>query len=82
MIDLMRRAGDDVRVFGSVARGADADGSDIDLLFTPRRPIDLMDLADLDIRLTELVGYPVEAVPDTDLRDAIRERVLAEAVPL
>lgn len=83
VLDVIKSVGgEDVRVFGSVARGTDADESDIDVLFAPRRPIDLMDLADLDIRLSELVGFPVEAVPSSDLRETIRERVMAEAVPL
>ena len=59
--------GSHVRVFGSVASGTDRDGSDIGVL---------------EARLTALLEVKVDVVPDGSLRSALRERVLAEAVPL
>lgn len=74
--------GSNVRVFGSVATGHDHEDSDIDLLFTMHRPLSLMQLGALEERLTELVGVTVDLVPDTAIRPALRDRILAEAVML
>ena len=74
--------GDDVRVFGSVATGQDHPGSDVDLLFTMGRPLSLIELGQLEERIAGVVGADVDLVPDSSLRPALRDRVLAEAVPL
>lgn len=80
---LVRNAGGrDVRVFGSVAAGNDHDESDIDLLFTMGKPLSLMQLGDLEEQLGQLLGTPVDLVPEDALRPHLRDRVLAEAVPL
>ena len=83
LIGLIKSAGgSNVRVFGSVATGSDHERSDIDLLFTMRRPLSLMQLGTLEQRLAELVGVTVDLVPDTAIRPVLRERILAEAVLL
>ena len=83
IIALVKAAGgSNVRVFGSVATGRDHQQSDIDLLFTMRRPLSLMQLGALEQRLADLVGVSVDLVPDTAIRLALRDRILAEAVPL
>jgi hypothetical protein len=67
---------------GSVARG-DADAaSDIDFLvdFEPGRS--LLDLAALLVDLEDLLGHPVDVVTEPGLKARIRQRVLAEAVPV
>ena len=71
-----------VRVFGSVARGDSGAKSDIDLLveFEPGRS--LLDHAALQIDLEKLLGRRVDVAAERGLRPRIRERVLAEAVPL
>lgn len=74
--------GRDVRVFGSVARGDDDGESDVDLLFVMRRPLSLMELGRLEDEVSAAVGARVELVPESSLRPALRERALAEAVPL
>ncbi|MGC5627765.1 nucleotidyltransferase family protein [Georgenia sp. Z1344] len=74
--------GSNVRVFGSVARESDVDGSDIDLLFSPDRPLSLMELSALEDEISVLVGHPVDLVPDTALRESMRQRILDEAVAL
>ena len=71
-----------VRVFGSVARG-DADaGSDLDLLVDLEPGRSLLDLGGLQVELEELLQRAVDVVTEKGLRDRIRDRVLAEAVPL
>ena len=74
--------GSDVRVFGSVATGRERVDSDVDLLFHMGRPLGLTDLAMLEERLGEILGVPVDLVPDTNIRPVMRERILSEAVPL
>ena len=71
-----------VRVFGSVARGEASPHSDVDFLVDagPKRtaffPGGL--LADLE----ELLGCNVDVVTEKALDPSIRERVLHEAIPL
>lgn len=74
--------GSRVRVFGSVANGRDNPDSDIDLVFTMGKPLSLMEIGRLELRLADAVGARVDLVPDSAIRPDIRERVLAEAVAL
>lgn len=71
-----------VRVFGSVARGDDGPGSDIDLLVSTPAEVTLLDLARLEHTLSALVGERVEVTPDRHLRATVRGTALDEAVPL
>ena len=77
-----RYGASNVRVFGSVARGDASSGSDVDLLvdFEPGRS--LLDLVGLELDLRDLLGLPVDVAAVASLKDRIRPRVLAEAVPL
>ena len=83
VIEMVEAAGgSNVRVFGSVATGQEHEGSDIDLLFRMDQPLGLMDLAGLEIELGTILHADVDLVPDTNIRPTMRERILAEAVPL
>jgi predicted nucleotidyltransferase len=77
-----RYSAGNVRVFGSVARGDASSESDIDLLveFEPGRS--LLDLVGLELDLRDLLGLHVDVATVASLKDRIRPRVLAEAVPL
>ena len=77
-----RHGASNVRVFGSVARGEADAASDVDFLvdFEPGRS--LLDLAGLLIDLEDLLGHRVDVVTEPDLKARIRQRVLAEAVPV
>lgn len=77
-----RHGARNVRVFGSVARGEADAASDIDFLvdFEPGRS--LLDLAALLVDLEDLLGHRVEVVTEPGLKARIRQRVLAEAVPV
>ena len=74
--------GSDVRVFGSVATGADHPGSDVDLLFTMGRPLSLIQLGRLENEISTMLGVPVDLVPESALRPEFRDRVLSQAVAL
>jgi len=70
-----------VRVFGSIARGTDAVGSDVDLLVTFAPDASLLDAAGLVLDLEDLLGVHVDVMSDR-AEGAIRDRAVAEAVPL
>jgi predicted nucleotidyltransferase len=70
----------DVRVFGSVARGEDVSGSDIDLLVRFEADADIFDLADLVAALEELTGLDVDVVSEGGLApgpNPIRDQAIA-----
>ena len=71
-----------VRVFGSVAHGADREGSDIDLLVDVEEGVTLFTLAGLEQALVELLGIRVDVRTPAEISHYIRDRVLAEARPL
>ena len=71
-----------VRVFGSVAHGADADGSDLDLLVDPTPETTLFDLGAIRHELRRLLGVPVDVLTPKALPEGFRDTVLAEAIPV
>lgn len=83
VIELAERRGlRNARVFGSVARGEDREGSDIDVLVDVDDGVGLVAIAGLARELTDLLGVPVDVVPADSLKRTLRAEVLAEAVPL
>ena len=70
------------RVFGSVLRGTDREGSDLDLLVDALPGATLFDLGGLQVELEEALGVPVDLLTPGDLPSNFRDRVLAEAVPI
>jgi uncharacterized protein len=71
-----------VRIFGSVARGEADQDSDIDFLVEMEPGRSLFDLGGLLYDLREYLGMEVDVITVKGLRIRIRDRVLAEAVPL
>ena len=83
ILRLTKRYGaSNVRVFGSVARGDAHPGSDLDLLVEFDADRSLLDLIGLELDLRDLLGSQVDVATVASLKDRIRPRVLAEAVPL
>ena len=70
------------RVFGSVLRGTDRDGSDIDLLVDALPGATLLDLGDLEEEQQSLLGVGVDLLTPGDLPPKFRAKVLAEAQPV
>ncbi len=68
------------RVFGSVARGDDAEGSDIDILIDPTPDTTLFDIGAIRHELQELLGVSVDVLTPRALPENFRATVLAEAV--
>jgi predicted nucleotidyltransferase len=69
-----------LRVFGSVAAGADTEDSDIDLLVDAEPGITLFDLGGFQVKASRLLGMSVDVVTPGDLPARVRDRVLREAV--
>ena len=76
------RGAHNVRLFGSVARGTDHEGSDVDFLVDLDEDATLLDLIGLERELAELLGFPVDVVPARALKPSVAERALSEARPL
>ena len=70
----------DVRVFGSVARGEEREGSDVDFLVTVEPGRSLLDLARLELRLEQLLGRKVDVVTEAGLREPVLAAALREAI--
>jgi predicted nucleotidyltransferase len=70
------------RIFGSVLRGADREGGDLDLLVDALPGATLFDLGELQVELEDLLGVPVDLLTPGDLPAKFRDQVLAEAVPV
>jgi hypothetical protein len=71
-----------IRIFGSVARHAADERSDIDFLVELEPGRTLFDLGGLAYDLETLLGRPVDVCTLPLLREQIRTRVVLEAVPL
>ncbi|MFC5430162.1 nucleotidyltransferase family protein [Paraburkholderia denitrificans] len=69
-------------VFGSVARGEDEDGSDLDVLVDVLPGATLFDLGGIQFELQELLGVQVDLLTPGDISATFRGQVLAEAVPV
>lgn len=70
----------DVRLFGSVARGEEADVSDVDFLVSLEPGRTMLDLARLELQLEALLGRRVDVVTEAGLRESIRSTALRESV--
>jgi uncharacterized protein len=81
LMSLAARHGlENLRVFGSVAKGSDVSGSDVDLLVTAPSGTGLMAISAFALAAEELLGMPVDIVTEGGLR--ADHRIRLEAVPL
>ena len=67
------------RVFGSVLRGEDASGSDLDLLVDPLPGATLLDLGAIQFELEQMLGVSVDVLTPGDLPAKFRDQILKEA---
>ena len=83
ILDVAARHGArNVRVFGSVARGDDHEGSDVDVLIDVEPGRTLLDVIALEQDLQQLLGRNVEVLTDGGLSPYLQQRILAEAAAL
>jgi uncharacterized protein len=69
-------------VFGSVARGEDTPGSDVDFLVEFEEGRTLLDLSGLRLDLIDLLDRNVDVATPASLHPRLRDQILAEVVPL
>jgi len=69
-----------VRIFGSVARGDEERGSDVDFLVAFRAGTSLLDHIGLVQELEDLLGCHVDVVTENSLKERMRSHVLKDAV--
>lgn len=77
-----RHRGRNARVFGSVLRGEDHEGSDLDLLIDPTPETTMFDIGAIRHELLELLGIQVDVLTPNALPDSFRAKVIAEAQPI
>ena len=86
IVRLMRSFGvKELRVFGSVARHAATQGSDVDILVEFDRSVrtkSTLRSIDLAIALEKVLGRPVDVVTEASLHWFVQPQVVAEAVPI
>ena len=73
---------ENLRVFGSVARGEANENSDVDLLVHFQQGASLFDLIHLIEDTSALINTKVDVVSDGGLSPYLAKRILAEARPL
>lgn len=73
---------DNLRIFGSVAKGIDTENSDIDFLIDAHKGTTLIDLGGLQDELQTLLGVKVDLLTPQDISKHFRDNVLEEAIQL
>ncbi len=77
-----KRGVKNVRVFGSVARGEEKPGSDVDFLVDIESGRSLLDLAGYLVDVEEILHEKVDVVTARSISPYMREEVIKEAVAL
>ncbi|NPV61896.1 MAG: nucleotidyltransferase family protein [Methanotrichaceae archaeon] len=83
IIDILRR--NDVKrasFFGSIVRGEMTDESDVDLLVEFEGRKSLLDIAHLKNELEDVLNRRVDVLTFRSLHPHLRDRILAEQVPI
>lgn len=65
-------------IFGSVARGEDSDGSDIDLLIHFSKRKSLLFLVALERKISEAIGKKVDLLTEASISPYLREKILKD----
>jgi uncharacterized protein len=73
---------ENVRIFGSVARGEEREDSDIDVLVSLRVPTQGWACFDFQFEMEKMFGRKVDMVFERGLFHAIKDDILREAKPL
>lgn len=81
--EVLRRHGvTNARIFGSVARGEDREGSDLDLMVDFGPGTSLIDVVGIQMELEAILGAPVDLVPAKGLKDRVRASAEQDLVAL
>ncbi len=81
--EVLRRHGvTNARLFGSVARGDDHEGSDVDVLVDLAPGTSLIDVIGIQMELEDILGVSVDLVPAKGLKDRVRKSAERDLIPL
>lgn len=72
----------DIGIFGSYIKSQQNENSDLDILveFEPNAKLSLLDVAGLEIELSELLGVKVDLVEKQTLKPYIGKHILQEVI--
>jgi uncharacterized protein len=70
------------RIFGSVARGEDVEGSDLDIIVHPENSVTYFDLARLTLELEALLNCKIDLGEDIAVKEYVRKNIFSDARPL
>ena len=70
------------RIFGSVLRGDDQEGSDLDILIDPTPETTMFDIGAIRHELLQILGVQVDVLTPNALPESFRAKVMAEAQPI
>lgn len=71
-----------IGIFGSYVRGDQKDKSDVDVLVEFDEPVSLLGVVKLENYLSDLLQIKVDLVPQKDIRQELREKILKETIYL
>ena len=71
-----------LRVFGSVLKGLDREGSDLDLLVDLPPGTSLLRIVGLQLDIEDVLGVKVDLCTERELHPALKEGILADARPV
>lgn len=77
-----RHGADNVRLFGSIARGEETSASDVDVLVTFQAGSSIFDQIGLWLDLQDLLGCEVDLLTDHPTAGKVTAAVRTEAIPL
>jgi len=72
----------EISLFGSFVRGEQKESSDLDILVSFTEPVSLLDIAKLEVYLSDLLGIRIDVVPKEDVRSELKKIIDQEAIPL
>ena len=76
------RGARNLRVFGSVVKGLDGEGSDLDLLVDLPSGTSLLRIVGLQLNIEDALGVKVDLCTERELHPELKDRILAEARPV
>jgi predicted nucleotidyltransferase len=77
-----RHGASNLRIYGSIAKGQEHNGSDLDLLVDLAADQTLLGLIQLRQELEDLLGCPVDVTEAETLHPLIRSKILGQSLPL
>src|SRR5690554_4819326 len=80
--ELGKLGASNIRLFGSVARGDESEGSDVDLLVDVDDTVGLFALGRMRSVAERILGVEVDVVPSNSLKQQVAQSAVVEAVPL